>query len=431
MECSRILYRHSVYDARAWERTGEIRCCCGHSVFVASSGAALIVVGAGRRHRWLVAQSVLPEGPGRDVTVKICGNCHGAETVASVRHTPEGWREVIARMVAAGAQGSEQELDTVLPVSVHPFPRRGAEAARSQHGTGHRARERGRLLRKEAAALIAHREKNGPCKKLEDLKKVAGSRLQEDRSAEEAARLHVAGRARMFCIAQQPYARRSFATHAPLLATTTPDTRTHRMLKRRLFMAAAVLLSGVGAVAATDVLMEGVDTARTGWVRDEKIFTLANVGSTKLLWRVQLNSTPRSMHNLFPPLVARERADAAGSARGRPGRGRHRRPLRDQRRRTVRCSGAAGSRTGSRIRRRSTTCSALADRPPCRRWCRHRRASTRSMPCPGTASCTRSTSATVRTSRRRRSSFPATASRMRSTTRTASSTPQRRRAAAG
>jgi len=55
------------------------------------------------------------------------------------------------------------------------------------------------------------------------------------------------------------------------------------MLKRRLFMAAAVLLSGVGAVAATDVLMEGVDTARTGWVRDEKVFTLANVASTKLI----------------------------------------------------------------------------------------------------------------------------------------------------
>ena len=76
------------------------------------------------------------------------------------------------------------------------------------------------------------------------------------------------------------------------------------MLKRRLFMAAAVLLSGVGAVAATDVLMEGVDTARTGWVRDEKVFTLANVASTKLIWKVQLNSSPRSMHNLFPPLVA-------------------------------------------------------------------------------------------------------------------------------
>ena len=30
------------------------------------------------------------------------------------------------------------------------------------------------LLRKEAAALIAHREKNGPCKKLEEFKPVAG-----------------------------------------------------------------------------------------------------------------------------------------------------------------------------------------------------------------------------------------------------------------
>ena len=57
-------------------------------------------------------------------------------------------------------------------------------------------------------------------------------------------------------------------------------------------------------LSAHDVLMEGVDTERTGWVRDEKIFTPANVGSTKLLWSVQLNSTSRSMHNLFPPLIA-------------------------------------------------------------------------------------------------------------------------------
>ena len=40
------------------------------------------------------AQVALPEAPGRDITVKLCGNCHGSETVASVRHSPEGWREV-------------------------------------------------------------------------------------------------------------------------------------------------------------------------------------------------------------------------------------------------------------------------------------------------------------------------------------------------
>ena len=75
------------------------------------------------------------------------------------------------------------------------------------------------------------------------------------------------------------------------------------MFKRRLFLW-ALLLSATATLSATDILMEGVDTARTGWVRDEKVFTLANVGSTKLLWRVQLNSSSRSMHNLFPPLIA-------------------------------------------------------------------------------------------------------------------------------
>jgi DNA uptake protein ComE-like DNA-binding protein len=52
------------------------------------------------------------------------------------------------------------------------------------------------LLRKESAALIAHREKNGPCKKLDDLKTVGRSRLQEDRNAEGPARLYVDGCAR-------------------------------------------------------------------------------------------------------------------------------------------------------------------------------------------------------------------------------------------
>src|SRR5580765_3234939 len=75
------------------------------------------------------------------------------------------------------------------------------------------------------------------------------------------------------------------------------------MSMRRLFFP-ALLLVGATTLSATDVLMEGVDRARKGWVKDDKIFTLANISATKLLWRVQLNSTSRSMHNLFPPLIA-------------------------------------------------------------------------------------------------------------------------------
>ena len=71
-------------------------------------------------------------------------------------------------------------------------------------------------------------------------------------------------------------------------------------------VAAAIALSTAAGVTslASDFLTEGVDNARTGWVRDEKIFTPANVAKTTLLWKVKLESTPRAMHNLFAPLVA-------------------------------------------------------------------------------------------------------------------------------
>ena len=74
-----------------------------------------------------------------------------------------------------------------------------------------------------------------------------------------------------------------------------------------------LLLSGVTGVAS-DFLTEGVDNARTGWVRDEKIFNKTNVTSMKLLWKVNLESTPRAMHNLFAPLVA-ERVNTAQGPR--------------------------------------------------------------------------------------------------------------------
>ncbi len=74
-------------------------------------------------------------------------------------------------------------------------------------------------------------------------------------------------------------------------------------MRLRRVLATLLLCTGV-TVLASDFLTEGVDTGRTGWVKDEKIFTPANVASSTLLWKVKLESTPRAMHNLFAPLVA-------------------------------------------------------------------------------------------------------------------------------
>ena len=144
------------------------------SLFAIATGALLAALATISSAPALVAQTVLPEGPGRDVTVKLCSQCHAAETVASVRHTPEGWRDVISKMVAAGAEGTEQEFETVARYLSTQFPAETQKPLDLNTAPAVELESVAGLLRKEAAALIAHREKNGPCKKLEDLKKVAG-----------------------------------------------------------------------------------------------------------------------------------------------------------------------------------------------------------------------------------------------------------------
>ena len=47
----------------------------------------------------------LPEGPGKEITQRICSQCHGIDVAIGPRHTREGWRRTIADMVARGAPG--------------------------------------------------------------------------------------------------------------------------------------------------------------------------------------------------------------------------------------------------------------------------------------------------------------------------------------
>lgn len=66
----------------------------------------------------------------------------------------------------------------------------------------------------------------------------------------------------------------------------------------------AMFVSSACIAIASEYLTVGGDNARTGWLKNEKVISHANVSQLKLLWKVQLPSTPRQMHNLFSPLVA-------------------------------------------------------------------------------------------------------------------------------
>jgi outer membrane protein assembly factor BamB len=73
-----------------------------------------------------------------------------------------------------------------------------------------------------------------------------------------------------------------------------------------------VLLTGVLGWSA-DYLRDGPDVGGTGWVKGEKIFTLANVKDTKLLWKMKLDTAARVNYNLLTPLIVESVKTASGN----------------------------------------------------------------------------------------------------------------------
>jgi hypothetical protein len=139
---------------------------------------------AATAHIGVLAQSQLPDAPGKEETMRICGTCHPADRAASVRLTRAGWQDVIGKMVGLGAKGTDAELETVLGYLSTNFKGEGRKPLNLNTATAVDLQSIVLMLRKESAAWIAWRAKQGPCKTLDDLKKVPGlefSKIEERR----------------------------------------------------------------------------------------------------------------------------------------------------------------------------------------------------------------------------------------------------------
>jgi competence protein ComEA len=116
------------------------------------------------------AQDTLPDGPGKDEVLRLCGTCHEAAKATSVKLTQEGWVETIDRMKAFGAAGGDDEFATVLEYlathfkgdTVRPLDMNTAEAIDLESVL--------QLLRRESRAVLEYRSKRGQFSSLDDLK---------------------------------------------------------------------------------------------------------------------------------------------------------------------------------------------------------------------------------------------------------------------
>ena len=113
----------------------------------------------------------LPDGPGKDATMQLCGNCHEATIVQQHRQSRDEWVSTIQKMMASGAEGTEDQFTAVLQYLTKNFGPAAAKISINQAPASELESGLG-LTAKEAAAIVTYRTDKGAFKAIDDLKKV-------------------------------------------------------------------------------------------------------------------------------------------------------------------------------------------------------------------------------------------------------------------
>ena len=56
----------------------------------------------------------MPDGPGKDVTLRTCTKCHSITNVTGQHKDKDGWTSTITKMVGYGATGTDDEFEAIL-----------------------------------------------------------------------------------------------------------------------------------------------------------------------------------------------------------------------------------------------------------------------------------------------------------------------------
>lgn len=64
----------------------------------------------------------LPDGPGKPIVQRMCVGCHNLKVVTSKHATKEQWSNIVEQMVSRGAEGTDEEIDTVIDYLAKNFP---------------------------------------------------------------------------------------------------------------------------------------------------------------------------------------------------------------------------------------------------------------------------------------------------------------------
>jgi competence protein ComEA len=132
-----------------------------------------------------IARAELPDGPGKAVTVRVCGKCHSPEKAASLHQDQDDWTDTIAKMVKMGAQGSDEDFNVILVYLSRNFGPVVGDDVNVNKADAVELESSLVLTRTEAAAVIQYRTQKGPFKSVEDFRGIPGldfSKIESQKS---------------------------------------------------------------------------------------------------------------------------------------------------------------------------------------------------------------------------------------------------------
>ena len=111
-----------------------------------------------------------PDGPGRDVAVRLCSDCHPIVAVTRVRESRAKWGQIIERMIGEGAQIKDADFETLVVYFIVVLGKK----VKINDATSVVVAETFDIDEKLAAAIVAYRQQKGPFKSWKDIAAVPG-----------------------------------------------------------------------------------------------------------------------------------------------------------------------------------------------------------------------------------------------------------------
>ena len=115
------------------------------------------------------AQDRFPETTGKAALLKVCSNCHTAESIVQSLRTRQEWSDVVDQMSRYGAEASDQEFDQILAYLVKHF-----SPIRINKATAKDLESTLDIPANVAEAIVAYRAEKGDFKTVDDVKNVPG-----------------------------------------------------------------------------------------------------------------------------------------------------------------------------------------------------------------------------------------------------------------